>query len=60
VLAHPAVDVVLAGPNDTAQMAQALRALDLGPLTAEECAWMRRVGDYIYGRSRAAGVLDRV
>jgi predicted aldo/keto reductase-like oxidoreductase len=59
-LSHPAVDVVLAGPNDAAQMAQALRALDLGPLTAEECAWMRRVGDYIYRRSTAAGVLDRV
>ena len=59
-LAHPAVDVVLAGPNDAAQMAQALHALDLGPLTTEECAWMRRVGDYIYGQSRAAGVLDRV
>ena len=59
-LSHPAVDVALAGPNDAAQMAQALRALELGPMHAEELAWMRRVGDYIYGQSRAAGVLDRV
>jgi aryl-alcohol dehydrogenase-like predicted oxidoreductase len=59
-LSHPAVDVVLAGPNDAAQMAQALQALDRGPMDAEELAWMRRVGDYIYGRSPAAGVLDRV
>jgi aryl-alcohol dehydrogenase-like predicted oxidoreductase len=59
-LSHPAVDVVLAGPNDAAQMSQALRALELGPMHTEELAWMRRVGDYIYGQSRAAGVLDRV
>jgi aryl-alcohol dehydrogenase-like predicted oxidoreductase len=59
-LSHPAVDVTLAGPNDAEQMFQALRALELGPMHAEELAWMRRVGDAIYGRSAVAGILDRV
>jgi predicted aldo/keto reductase-like oxidoreductase len=59
-LSHPTVDVALAGPNDAAQMAQALQALALGPMHEEDLAWMRRVGEYIYGRSPAAGVLDRV
>jgi aryl-alcohol dehydrogenase-like predicted oxidoreductase len=59
-LSHPAVDVALAGPDDAAQMAQALQALALGPMHEAELAWMRRVGAYIYGRSPAAGLLDRV
>jgi aryl-alcohol dehydrogenase-like predicted oxidoreductase len=47
-LSHPAVHVALAGPADADQMTQALRALDLGPMTEDERAWMQRVGDYIY------------
>jgi aryl-alcohol dehydrogenase-like predicted oxidoreductase len=59
-LSHPSFDVALAGPNDATQMSQALRALELGPMRADELAWMRRGGDYIYAQSRAAGMLDRV
>jgi aryl-alcohol dehydrogenase-like predicted oxidoreductase len=51
-LSHPAVHVALAGPADADQMTQALRALDLGPMTEDERAWIQRVGDYIYRGSK--------
>jgi aryl-alcohol dehydrogenase-like predicted oxidoreductase len=47
VLSNPAVDVSLTGPRNLVQMQEALRALDLGPLTAQELARLRRVGDYL-------------
>jgi aryl-alcohol dehydrogenase-like predicted oxidoreductase len=47
-LSHPAVHVALAGPADVDQMAQALHALDLGPMHEDELAWMQRVGDAMY------------
>lgn len=50
VLSHPAVDVCLAGPSSLAQFEAALRALDSGPMSEEEMAWMRRVGAAIYRR----------
>jgi hypothetical protein len=40
-------------------MSQALRALELGPMTADELAWMRRVGDYIYARNTTARLINR-
>ena len=51
-LSHPAVDLVLCGPANREQMQEALRALDAGPLEAEEIAHMQRIGDYVYGRYR--------
>jgi hypothetical protein len=33
-------------------MQEALRALDAGPLDADEMARMRRIGDHVYGRKR--------
>jgi aryl-alcohol dehydrogenase-like predicted oxidoreductase len=57
-LTHPSVDVCLAGPDNLEQMQQALRALELGPMDEEELAWMRRVGDHIYGSDRTSGVRD--
>ncbi len=59
-LSDPAVDVALAGPSTSDHMDQALRALELGPMDAEELAWMRRVGDHIYGRDKTSKVRDRV
>ncbi len=44
VLTRPEVDVCLTGPANAAQMDEALRALDRGPMDEEELAWMRRVG----------------
>ena len=52
-LSHPAVDMVLAGPASAAELREALAALEEGPMSEEELAWMRRVGDAVHG-TRAA------
>jgi aryl-alcohol dehydrogenase-like predicted oxidoreductase len=44
VLSCPDVDVSLTGPRDGAELDAAMKALDLGPMDAEELAWMKRVG----------------
>ena len=59
-LSHPAVDMCIAGANDEEQMKQALDALSRGPMDEGELAWMRRVGDHIYGGDRASGFRDAV
>ena len=51
-LSHPAVSLVLCGPANREQMQEAIRALDAGPLTPDEMARMRRIGDHVYGRYR--------
>jgi aryl-alcohol dehydrogenase-like predicted oxidoreductase len=48
-LSHPAVDVCMTGPKNLAQMREALRALDLGPLTEAELLRLRRVGNHLKG-----------
>ncbi len=50
VLSNPAVNVCLTGPATTDHADQAIRALELGPMGTEELAWMRRVGQAIYGK----------
>jgi aryl-alcohol dehydrogenase-like predicted oxidoreductase len=57
-LSHPAVDRVLAGPADTEQVRLVCKALAAGPLAADELAWMRRVGDHVYGRSPLGRLAD--
>ncbi len=49
-LSNPAVSMVLCGPADREQMQEAIRALDAGPLDADEMARMQRIGDHVYGR----------
>ena len=44
-LTRPEVDVVIAGPANGAELDEALAALDRGPMSEDELAWMRRVGD---------------
>jgi len=39
------VDVCLTGPSSAEHAAQALEALDRGPMSAQEIAWMHRIGD---------------
>ena len=51
-LSNPAVDVCMCGPKDLAQTREALSALDLGPLSEEDLARMRRIGDHIYGHHK--------
>jgi aryl-alcohol dehydrogenase-like predicted oxidoreductase len=66
VLNNPSVDVCMAGPADADQLQQALAALDRGPMTEEELAWMRRVGASVREqtrsglRSAALKMMDRV
>jgi aryl-alcohol dehydrogenase-like predicted oxidoreductase len=48
-LSHPTVDVCLTGPANLEQMREALRSLDLGPLSAAELARLRAIGDFLHG-----------
>jgi len=57
-ISHPDVDLCLAGPDNADQMQQALAALERGPMDEQELAWMRRVGDHIYGHDRTAELRD--
>lgn len=50
-LSHGAVDVVLCGPRDAAELDEAMAALDRGPMSADELAWMKRVGTHVSGKS---------
>lgn len=47
-LTHPMVDVCITGPKNTQQMREALKALDLGPLSDEEMVRVRRIGNYVH------------
>ncbi len=56
VLSHPAVHLVMTGPKDAEEMRANLGVLDAGPMSSEEMAWMRRVGDAVYGRHPVWGI----
>jgi len=47
-LSHPAVDMVICGPANRAQMDEAISALECGPLLPEERERIERIGAYIY------------
>ncbi|MEZ5352208.1 MAG: aldo/keto reductase [Bryobacteraceae bacterium] len=51
VLSNPAVHVCLTGTANAEQAQHALTALELGPMSDDELAWMRRAGDAIYKRN---------
>lgn len=42
------VDICLSGPKNRAEVDEALAALERGPMTPDEVAWMQRVGDHIH------------
>ena len=48
VLTWFSIDVCLAGPANGEQLKEALATLDRGPMSEEELAWLRRVGDHIH------------
>jgi len=50
-LTHPDVDIALCGPANNDQVLEACAALEKGPLDDDELAWMRRVGNHVYGRA---------
>lgn len=47
---NPSVDVVTSAPSTSAQMKENLVEVAKGPMTEKELIWMRRIGDYVYGR----------
>jgi len=57
-LSHPGVDLALCGPADAAQVRTACEALAKGPLSEDELAWMRRIGDHVYGRAALGRLMD--
>lgn len=54
-LSNPAVDVVLCGPDGTAQLDENLQALQQGPLSAEQMTWMRAIGEVVHRGSHLPG-----
>jgi aryl-alcohol dehydrogenase-like predicted oxidoreductase len=48
VLSHPDVDVAICGPNSMKQLTEDLDALEQGPMSEEEHARMRRIGDHVH------------
>lgn len=66
-LSRAEVDIVIAGPRNGVELDEAMAALDRGPLSAEELAWMQRVGDGVKARAKkepstraAGGLVERV
>ena len=51
VLSNPNVDVTLSGPKDGSELDEALTAIERGPMSEEELAWMRRVGAVVRDRT---------
>ena len=51
-LSNPAVDICMTGARTQEMMKENLETLDSGPLTEEEMARIRRIGDHVYGKPR--------
>jgi len=47
VLSNPDFDVCMTGPKNAAQLEEALAALDEGPLSTEEMARVRQIGEFV-------------
>lgn len=62
-LSNPHIDAVIAGPRDRKELDEALESIERGPMSGEELAWMRRVGQSIRdrdSRGRAMSIVDRI
>lgn len=63
-LSNPSVQVCIAGPKDRNELDEAMAALDRGAMSADELAWMRRVGVEIKKHARphsgAISLADRL
>jgi aryl-alcohol dehydrogenase-like predicted oxidoreductase len=53
VLSNPAVDVCMTGTRSLEMMRENLKILNSGPLSGEEMARIRRIGDHLYGKPRS-------
>ncbi len=52
VLSNPDFNLCMCGPKNDAEMAEALAALTDGPLSAEEMARVRRIGEWVHAHAR--------
>jgi aryl-alcohol dehydrogenase-like predicted oxidoreductase len=52
VMSHQAVDVCMSGPKNIEEMRQALKAIQLGPLSGDELKRIQRIGDYVHANHR--------
>lgn len=63
VLSNPNVNACWTGPQNGVELDEAIAALDRGPMTEEELAWMRRVGTAVKSHAgiqgKATNVADR-
>jgi predicted aldo/keto reductase-like oxidoreductase len=63
VLSSPHIDACYTGAKTGVELDGAMRALDLGPMSVEELAWMRRVGASVRQRTRldslGKSIIDR-
>jgi aryl-alcohol dehydrogenase-like predicted oxidoreductase len=60
------VDVCVTGPKNAEELDEALQAIERGPMSADELAWMKRVGAAVRDgakremRGMGMGILDRL
>jgi aryl-alcohol dehydrogenase-like predicted oxidoreductase len=61
-LSAPRVDAVITGPKNAHELDEAIEAMQLGPMSEDELAWMKRVGAHArtLGANRGVGLLDRL
>ncbi len=52
VLSNPAIDVCISGAKTIEQMRENLAVLDAGPMSEDEMARVRRIGDFVHGPKR--------
>jgi len=63
VLSSPHVHATLSGPRDAERLGEAMAALDRGPMTADEIAWIKRVGAHVRDKAKSGGpihVIDQI
>jgi aryl-alcohol dehydrogenase-like predicted oxidoreductase len=62
VLTSPHVDAVITGPKNRAELDEAIAAMDRGPMSEDELAWMKRVGLAVHDAkgNPVMNVIDRV
>ncbi len=51
VLSNPNIQMVLTAPETMEQLQDNVKALDAGPVSEEEKAWLERIGKHVYSQS---------
>jgi aryl-alcohol dehydrogenase-like predicted oxidoreductase len=47
-LSNPSIEMVLTAPETIEQLQQNVKALEMGPVSEEERAWLERIGDHVH------------